>query len=260
MKRSTYPCLNRRAVVPGLLAAMLLGAGSASAGVGVGFGVSYAQVREDLIVPLAFRGVELTLLPLYARRDVDNWHDAAGSFGIAATFDRHGALSALATCDAGYRYLRRVGGAGSDFHLGGAVRWAMDDQNNLYWDDEHLYWLTAISLAPAAGWTRKLKAGAQLDLTLAVPVAAFISRPPLLRFNKTEPNQDPGFYFSAAHQDLRFRTLDRYQAARLGLAWRRPLKRSRFVLSYQCDFARATEPKPVALLTNSVNLTWEFGR
>jgi hypothetical protein len=124
-----------------------------------------------------------------------------------------------------------------------------------FWDSEHSYWLTAVGLAPAVGYTRAIRQNQRLDAALAITAAAFVSRPPLHRYTKNEPN-DPGFLFAKCHENLRFASLDKYQAVRLLVAWTRPLRKTDFTIAYQGRFARADWPRQVMVLEHSVNLSW----
>jgi hypothetical protein len=99
-----------------------------------------------------------------------------------------------------------------------------------------------------------------LDISIVLPLAAMISRPPLHRYNKIDDLTHFFFYFSRPHENLHFAFIDTYQSAQISVAWRRTLRKNDFVLGYQVNLARTTEPKPVTIFTNSINLTWGFGR
>lgn len=248
----------------GLLAASAIaapsGAAATSNDLGVGFGLSYMELRDDVVVPLRFIGPHLAPLQFsYDRRGACDWFAADAGIGLAPLFDRYGFLTAVFPLEAGGRYLRRVvtDRAGGCILLGAQSRWSMDLQLPEFWDSEHNHWLTAIELAPAVGYTRRVRSNQRLDAALALTAAALVSRPPLHRYTKTEPN-DIGFYFSQSHSGLRFATLDKYQSVRLLVAWTRPLRKTDFTVAYEGRFARASWPRPVTVLEHSVNLTWGF--
>jgi hypothetical protein len=229
-------------------------------GFGVGVSLAYAQVRDDLVIPLRAGGPQLSFQLAYARRDVTSRLELDAKFGIAVLADRYFFLGGMLTPAVSCRYLRRVGASGdAGFLLGGQLRWEIHEELPEYWDSEHQYWLTAIDAAPAAGYLRRLGPDQQLEATLALPLAGMISRPPLHRYVKNEPNAI-GFTLSQAHENLRFATLDRYQAGLLQVAWRKVLSQHDFVLAYRAALSRAAEPKPFTEIVHGVDVKWEFGK
>jgi hypothetical protein len=228
----------------------------------IGMSISHVQVRDDLIVPLRFGGPQLSLLLNYSWFGFYNQHTLEAKAGLAPLFDRYWFISALFSFSANYCYQQRVmhDTLGNDFFLGGKLRWSMTDQANEYWDNQHMYWFTAIDLGPVLTYIHRLPNYQRLEFSVDLPCAAMISRPPLHRYYVTDPSLDFGFFFSRSHENLKFTTLNKYQAVQISVAWRRNLRKNDFVLSYQANFARTTEPKPVIIFTNSINLTWGFGR
>jgi len=149
---------------------------------------------------------------------------------------------------------------GNDIFLGGQFNWALNDEYFIDWDEEHLYWFTAIDLGPALTYIHRLPNYQRLEFSIDLPFAAMISRPPLYRYYKIDELTRFGFWFSKPHERLHFAFIDTYQAVQISVAWRKNLRKNDFVLGYQANFARTSEPKPVIIFTNSINLTWGFGR
>jgi hypothetical protein len=235
-----------------------LSAAPASNRLGLGFGLAYLELRDDVLVPLSFIGPRLAPIQVsYNRRTDCDWLTVDAGIGLAPLFDRYGFLIAVFPLEGGGQYLTRISHdkAGGSFLMGGQARWSMDADMPEFWDNEHNYWLTAIGLAPAIGYTRPIRQNQRLDAALAITAAAFVSRPPLRRYVKTEPS-DPGFLFHQCHENLRFASLDKYQAVRLLVAWTRPLAKTDFTVAYQGRFARANWPRQVMVLEHSVNLSW----
>jgi hypothetical protein len=235
-----------------------LSAAPTSNRLGLGFGLAYMELRDDVLVPLSFIGPHLSPLQIsYSRRTDCDWLTVDAGIGLAPLFDRFGFLIAVFPLAGGGQYLTRIANdrAGGSILLGAQARWSMDADLPEYWDNEHNYWLTAIGLAPAIGYTRPIRENQRLDAALAITAAAFVSRPPLHRYNKTEPS-DFGFLLGECHENLRFASLDKYQAVRLTVAWTRPLAKTDFTIAYQGRFARADWPRPVMVLEHSVNLSW----
>jgi hypothetical protein len=251
---------NRLWIVGLLVAAAVvpLSAAPASNRLGLGFGLAYMELRDDLVVPLSFIGPHLSPLQIsYNRRTDCDWLSFDAGIGLAPLFDRYGFLIAVFPLEAGGQYLTRIAcdRAGGSILLGAQARWSMDANMAEYWDSEHNYWLTAIGLAPTIGYTRPIRQNQRLDAALAITGAAFVSRPPLHRYTKNEPS-DPGFLFRKCHENLRFASLDKYQAVRLLVAWTRPFAKTDFTVAYQGRFARADWPRPVMVLEHSINLSW----
>jgi hypothetical protein len=237
-----------------------LGAAPVAQRLGLGFGLACLEVRDDVLVPLAFVGPRLAPLELsYDRRSNRNEFSADCGIGFGPLFDRHGALGIVFPLSAGGQYLARVAidQQGGSLLVGGQARWSEDIESLEYWDDEHFYWLTAIGAAPAVAYTRPVGANRRLDAGLALDVAALVSRPPLHRYTKTEPST-LGFFLSKGHEALHFATLDRYQSARWQVAWTSPLARTDFTITYRGRFARAAWPAPVMVLENSLSIAWGF--
>jgi hypothetical protein len=229
-------------------------------GFGIGVSLAYAQVRDNLIVPFRTGGPQLSVQLAYARRDAASRLELNAGLGLAVLADRYWFLGGMISPTVSCRYLRRIGAGGGDgFQIGGQLRWAIHEELPEYWDSEHLYWLTAIDVAPAAGYSRRLSPDQQLEATFAVPLAGMISRPPLRRYIKNEPNT-LAFSLGRPHQDLKFATLDRYQAGVLEVAWREGLPNHDLVLAYRAELARAVEPKSFTELVHTVGVRWEFGR
>jgi hypothetical protein len=244
-----------------LLASVAVGwAASARSTLGPGFGLAYLEVRDDQVIPLRFVGPHLTVLrPAYGLYGEKYRLAVDAGIGLAPLFDRYGFIVAMFPLDAACRCLTRVAdnGRGGVF-VGGQARWAMDLDLPEFWDNEHTYWLTAIELAPAAAYVRQLKENSELEVSAALPLVSFVSRPPLRRYSVSEPD-DIGFFFRTVHQDLQFATLNRYQSAQVSVAWRKLGHENDFTVAYRGRFVRASWQLPIIEIEHSLNLTWEFG-
>ena len=223
---------------------------------GIGPRISYVQVRDDILVPLSFSGPGLSLLLLYERRGLVHQHEVNARLGLALLRDRYGFSGALLSSSVSYRYLHSFWNNtfGGKILLGSKLNWSLNDEFFYDWDEEHLYWLTAIELGPALRYSRSIKKDRQIHLTFGFPIVALISRPPLYRYYKIDELTKVGFLLSKPHEELHFATLDTYQAAQISFAY----EMRRLTLTYKGTFKHATEPEPVTLFTNSIDLTWRF--
>jgi len=223
---------------------------------GIGPRASFVQVRDDIVVPLRFSGPGLSLLLSYKRNGAVHQHEVNGRLGLAFLRDRYGFSGALLSSAVSYQYLygRSKNNVGGKIFPGGQLKWFLNDEFFYDWDAEHLYWLTTIDLGPVLRYSRVIKKDRRFHATLYLPVVAVISRPPLYRYYKTDELTKLGFWFSKPHEDLHFAFFDTYQAAEISLA----CEKGRMTVTYTGSFARAAEPEPVLLFTNSIDVTWRF--
>ena len=223
---------------------------------GIGPRVSYVQVRDDIVVPLRFSGPGLSLLLFYERRGLVHQHEVHARLGLALLRDRYGFSGALLSSSVGYRYLHSLSNNtfGGKIFLGGKLNWSLNDEFFYDWDEEHLYWLTAIELGPALRYSRSIKNQRQIHVTLCFPIVAMISRPPLYRYYKTDDLTKVGFLLSGPHEDLHLVSFDKYQAAEISFAY----EMRRMTLTYTGSFKHAAEPESITLFTNSIDITWRF--
>jgi hypothetical protein len=223
---------------------------------GIGPRLSYMQVRDDIVVPLRFCGPGLSLLLLYERRGLVHQHKVHARLGLALLRDRYGFSGALLSSSLSYRYLHSLSNNtfGGKIFLGSKLSWSLNNEFFYDWDEEHLYWLTTIELGPALRYSRSIKKERQIHLTLSFPVVAMISRPPLYRYYKTDELTKVGFLLSKPHEDLHFALFDTYQAAQISFAY----EMRRITLTYTGSFKHATEPEPITLFTNSLDVAWRF--
>lgn len=223
---------------------------------GIGPRVSYVQVRDDIVVPLRFSGPGISLLLSYKRHGAVHQHEVNGRLGLAYLRDRYGFSGAMLSSSVSYQYLygRSDNSRGAKIFPGGQLRWSLNDEFFFDWDEEHLYWLTTIDLGPVLRYSRTIKNDRKFHATLYLPVVTAISRPPLYYYYKTDNLTQLGFWFNKPHEDLHFAFFDTYQAVELSLA----CEKGRMTLTYTGSFARAAEPEPVLLFTNSIDVTWRF--
>jgi len=223
---------------------------------GIGPRISYVQVRDDILVPLRFSGPGLSLLLLYERRGLVHQHKVDVSVGLALLRDRYGFSGALLSSSVGYRYLRSLwdNTLGGNICLGSKLNWSLNNEFFYDWDDEHLYWLTTIELGPALHYSRSMKKERQIHLTLSLPVIALMSRPPLYRYYKTDDLTKVGFLLTKPHEDLHVVSFDKYQAAEISFGY----EMRRITLTYRGSFKHATDPEPITLFVNSLDITWRF--
>jgi hypothetical protein len=241
------------AVVPAVLAAP---AGADQ--IRVGLGAWSPQVRDDVVAPLRYQGTGARLQLGYAHSGERARHEVEFGFSGTPLRDRYGNGALALGFGAGYEYLHllsRSPGTG-DWLLGGRLRWDMAIQWYAQWDEEHLYWLTTYDLGPAVVHDLRLAHGHRLTTQLTLPLVALLSRPPAHRFYKTDDLGDVGYWFTKSHEHAGFASLPAYAAVSLRVAHRFTVSRHwRFETAYEIEYRRASDPRPIQLLVQSLTDT-----
>lgn len=213
----------------------------------LGLGAVHQQLREELIRPLRWDGPGGVLEVRWGILGGDHRIETGLRLPLAIVENRYG-----------------HGAAATGFRLGSRITWAsaalangtlslgggLQGEEALFyswdWDEEHLYWLTSWSLGPVASWERPLGPRQSLNLSLFVPIAALVSRPPRERFEKIDDLTNVGFYFAKPHSNLEFTSLHEYRSLEARLSWAWAFSESwDLVVGLEWAWTRYTEPVPV---------------
>jgi hypothetical protein len=187
-------------------------------------------------------------------------HRASVLIPVSVLKERYGNPGGAMGLEVSYSYDRVVRRRFGDGALSVGGRVEMDQHNGLYfsWDEEHVYWLTAYSLAPRVAW----RSDGALDgatLALDVPLLALVSRPPRYPEGKRDPMWDPWFHLSGPHSGLTPTGLPHYAALHAGVEWPRRWWGHRFVLSYGLDLSSYDAPARVTTVANRFGLAHLLG-
>ncbi len=139
-------------------------------------------------------------------------------------------------------------------HVGGNITATSRLYRFINEDPAHIHWTTSYSIDFHYRFDYEIDRDKKVIAVLNVPLAGAVSRTPSDRHYTF---QFPGFgqYLRRIHEDIRFMTVDRMQAANLKVTY--DLSRSRrrsLCIGYEADFARFAHPEPVIYFSNSIFL------
>lgn len=225
--------------------------------VSYGLVIAYDQARDDLLAPIRWWGPAVGLrfeLDVTGPRAT---HQVSLLPSLSFLDNRYDHPGYAAGIEFGYAYTRPLGKRQGEegLSLGAALRW--DLHNGLYesWDDEHLYWFNAYSLAPRLAWTHRPGAGGRLAVELELPVVAFVARPPPSRLGKTEPLTRLWFHVSEPHRDLHLTSFPDYLALRGGASYAMRLGAARLVVGYSLAVSSFDAPARVTTVSHRFHLS-----
>lgn len=222
----------------------------------------YAQVRDDLVCPLRWSGIGAALEFSRDRLDESSRRQVSLKLPLGLLNNRYGHRAGAPGLQLGYARLRRVSwfaGSGATF-AGVALRGHMDLQYYVDWDEEHLYWFTAYDLAAAAQQEIQLRPRQRLELRIALPPIALVSRPPRRRYYKVDDFMHLGFWFREPNGGLHLATWPQYLAGAFSAQYLHSLGDSwRLGAGYEFSYRRYSRPEPVRLLTHYLSLRVTHG-
>lgn len=237
----------RRSLLPLLLLAVAPTARAADHDLAFGVGVVHQQLREELIRPLRWDGPGGALEVVWGVRGAHHRIETEFRLPLSVVHNRYdhdgAALGLRLASGITWDALPLAQGVVS---FGGALKGEEALFYSWDWDEEHLFWLTSWEIGPLAAWERPLAASQSLRLSLFVPVAALVSRPPIERFEKIDDLMNPGFYFSKPHSNLSLTSLHEHQAVQATATWAWSFSPSwELVIGLEWAYTRHTEPVPV---------------
>ncbi len=230
---------------------------------GLAVGLLHLQIRDDIIAPMRWSGLGASITLSYDRDRESSRTRMHLKFPVSFFTNRYGHEGAATGYALGYRYVRRVpefGIAGTSF-VGGAFLWNVDLQYYYDWDEEHLYWLTALDLALVFQHEVLLKPRNRLVFRFTFPLISLVSRPPDHRYYKSDNLDSFGLYFSKPYEGIHLTSLNEHLSMTLSLHYTFPLTRSwGFGTDYELGYRRFTDPETIQILSNTLSgrLTREF--
>jgi hypothetical protein len=226
----------------------------------IGISLAHVQARDELLAPLRWQGPGLALEVGWDVDGARDDHRLTFMVPFALLENRFGHRGFLLGAGLEYAYRRSTPWSmgGGPLHLGGRMRYLLHDGFYESWDQEHGYWLTAYTLAPAASWSGAPGSRLEpLSLSVTLPLLAAVSRPERNRVNKIDDLTRLGFHLFGTQRDLELATLPRYLAPRATLAWRR-VGGSGLDLSYDLEYATYASPERVSALWNRITFGHRF--
>ena len=220
-----------------------------------GLGPGVYQSSDDIVRGLRWRGPSVELDASFRYATPTDRHEAFLRIGAAYLEDRYGHAAVSASHHLGYGFSRRVLRAGrwGTLFLGGQVREDVDLQYYIDWDEEHAYWLSSYGLAAAARYEVQVAPGHGFEVSLAVPVLGWVGRPSEFHYYKADDLKSAGWIVEKPFEGLSFASLDKYQAAHLGVGYTlHPGRGWSLRLAYLLDYRRASFPRPAQILVNTL--------
>ena len=151
---------------------------------GISVNSGLISYREDLVVPLGFHGLGLSLGVIYSRQTDKNSVDARWRFGFGYMQNRYDHEALIMVQEIRLSWLKKFTSSqrNGEFWVGACLPLQM---NNLFWgswDDAHLYWLTAYGMGTAFQWQKNISSDKQALVRIEIPFINWISRPPRVKW------------------------------------------------------------------------------
>ena len=227
---------------------------------GFHFSTGLASFREDLLVPLGFHGPCISVGGNYTHQTAKNMIDIRLKLGMGNMKNRYShevwALS-IEICPSWIRKLaehRKYG----QFWGGFSIPLQMNNLFHESWDEAHLYWLTAYSLAVATEWQKQVSGTIHSVVRIEIPLFGWVSRPPTYRYNKQDALNHVSFHLSEPNKSLHFETLDTYRSLFVHMLFKRKMRGSRLNFGLEFQYKYCRKPKNIWGLNTSILLSYQW--
>lgn len=227
---------------------------------GINFNSGLASYREDLVVPLGFHGLALSLGAIYSRQTEKNLLYARLRIGLGYLKNRYDHEALILIPEIRFSWLRKFAATPRLGEFSGGICIPLQ-VNDLYWgswDDAHLYWLTAHSLGVSFQWQKKISTKNLALVRMEIPVINLVSRPPMYRYTKQEPINHLSYFFTEPNRSLHFETIDTYRALFVQILLSRQIKRSLLNLGIEFQYNYFSQPKEIWGLNTSIVLSYQW--
>jgi hypothetical protein len=223
-----------------------------------------ASYREDLLVPLGFNGLGLSLGPIYTRQTENSLVQVRLKVGFGYLKNRYSHEAWVLMLEIRPSWMRKFAEHDRYGKFWGGICIPLQ-MNNLFlesWDDAHLYWLTAHSLGAAFQWEKRVSRKNHAVFRMEVPVFSLVSRPPTYRYNKQDALTCFTFHFTEPNSSLHLETLDMYRALFIQALLRREVRRSLLTLGLEFQYSYCREPERIWGINTSifVSYQWRIGK
>jgi hypothetical protein len=227
---------------------------------GICFSSGISSYREDLIVPLSFDGPGLSLGGVYTRRTDRNLVQFRLRVGLGYLKNRYSHEAWVLMLEMRPSWVRKLAEHDRYGEFWGGISIPLQ-MNNLFlesWDDSHLYWLTAHSLAAAFQWEKKVSRKDHAVVRMEVPFLSLVSRPPAYRYNKQDPLTHWTFHFSEPNRSLHVETPSKYRALFIQMLLRHQVRQSLLNLGLEFHYAYCRKPEKMWGLNTSVLVSYQW--
>jgi hypothetical protein len=246
--------------VVGLTVAMqAFGGDGGSDGIGVRAAAQFGAVRDDLVVPLGFGGVGFRVGGHYGGTAPLGWWSARLELGARYVVERYGHPGYVVDYGAEVRWPFQLGHGRWFAGLGPALAWDTRMNRLESWDNAHGFWLASEWLGPAVRARGPVGNDWDIEVTSAVALVGFASRPPELQEHLQDPVDRVSYYLFVPFEDQQFVTVADLQVVRAEVALhppRRPGAGGAWSFGSDVRFARYDDLAPVV----DVSFTTWVGR
>ena len=219
-----------------------------------------SMYREDLLVPLGFRGPSLSLGAAYTYQDKQNLIQVHLEVGMGHLANRYSHAAWIMHPEFRTSWSKIIAKSHRWGRFGIGVCY-QTQMNNLFfesWDDAHLYWLTSHNLGISAEWQNAISKNNGIIIRIESPVIAFVSRPQVYRYKKQEPLNQWTYHFTEPNRSLHIATWDAYRAIFLQILFFRKIRDALLSLGIEYHYAYYQKPKEIWGLNTSVVITYQW--
>lgn len=216
--------------------------------------------REDLLVPLGFHGPGFSLGGIYTHRSDISSINVRLKLGMGLLENRYSHNAWAAIMEIRTSWITKLADYQryGEFWGGFSVPLQM---NNLFfesWDESHLYWLTAHSLAVAAEWKKQISPKYDAVFRMEFPLFGWVSRPPTYRYNKQDALTHIGFHFTEPNKLLHFETIDDYRSLFIQMLFKRETPQSILNLGLEFQHIYFREPEIIRGFNTSISISYQW--
>jgi hypothetical protein len=219
-----------------------------------------ASYREDLIVPLGFHGPALLLGGVYTQQNESDLFHIRLRSGLGHLENRYSHEAWTLMQDIRLSWVRNLTNHPKYGRIwaGGSLPFQM---NNLFfesWDEAHLYWLTAHSLAGAFLWQKRVSPKNDVSIRIEIPLFGWVSRPPAYRYAKQEALDHFTYHFTEPNTSLHFETIDTYRNVFIQMLFKREVRRSLLHIGLEFQSYYCRRPKKILGLNTFLVLSYQW--
>jgi hypothetical protein len=219
-----------------------------------------ASIRDDLVVPLGFDGPAFSLGADYSSKSLENLFALRFSIGAGYVKNRFSHEGGIIALDLRPSWLKLIAEDQAWGELWGGLSMPFQINNVFFgsWDDAHLYWLTAHSLAISCEWRKQIPGLFVASVRLESPVVGFVSRPSTYRNEKQEALNHLVYHLAEPNRNFEFESLATYRAIFLQALASRELSGSVYRLGVEFQFISCDKPKKIQGLATSVTFVYQW--
>lgn len=228
---------------------------------GLSLSAGIASYREDLLVPLGFNGPAVFLGGVYTQQSGKNLVHIRLRIGLGVLENRFSHRAWALMPDIRMSWVRKmmVHNKYGEFLGGISIPLQM---NNLFfesWDDAHLYWLTAHSIAGAFQWDKEVTSKYHASVRIEIPFLGWVSRPPTYRYTKQDPLNHLTYHITEPNKSLHFETIDDYRNVFMQLLLKRERGGSLLSVGLEFQYFYCSRPEEITALNTLLVFSYQWG-